>query len=66
LQRSIRLFRLYRMKQLQRFLQKGKRRSGRHFNPESRQQIFQNAGHNAVRKDFENLEGTREMGQESE
>jgi hypothetical protein len=53
------------MKQLQRFLQKGKRRSGRHFNSESRQQMFQN-GHNAVRKAFENLVGTREMGQESD
>jgi hypothetical protein len=55
----------YRMRRFQRYLQKDQRRSGRHSNPVSRQQMCQN-GHNAVRKAYGNLRWEWEMGQESE
>jgi hypothetical protein len=45
------LFGKYRIRQFQRYLQKGKRRSERHSNPVTRQQMCQN-GHNAVGKAY--------------
>jgi hypothetical protein len=40
-----------RIRQFQQYLQKGKRRNGRHSNPVARQQMCQN-GHNAVEKAY--------------
>jgi hypothetical protein len=50
----------FRTRRFQRYLQKGKRRSGRHSNSVSRQQMCPN-GHNAVRKTYGIL-GGRGMG----
>jgi hypothetical protein len=59
------LFGKYRRRRFQGYLQKGKRTSGSHSNPVSRQQICPN-GHNLVRKSYRNLGGKWKMGQESE
>jgi hypothetical protein len=50
------LFREHRIRRFQRYLQKGKRRNGRHSNPVSRQQWHQNV-HNAVRIAYGNPGG---------
>jgi hypothetical protein len=56
------LFDQYRMMRFQRYLQNGKRISGRHSNTVTKQQMCHN-GHNAVSKAYGNLGGNWEMGQ---
>jgi hypothetical protein len=62
----------HRIRRFRRYLQKGKRTSGRRYNPVSRQQMCQNiqllmgTTQSACRKACRNLGGKWEMGQESE
>jgi hypothetical protein len=58
------LFGKYRIRRFKRYLQKGKRASGRHSTPVSRQQMCHN-GHNAFRKAYGNLGGKWEMGRKA-